>query len=111
MSTAVHQTCRVLRERDRANDERDAASLKELYGVIDESVAHVYFCLSRQHSRDSNATPEARREFFALVAPILDEILDFGLDRGFVLAPTVHHFMQLLNEVVNFDARRAVIMA
>jgi hypothetical protein len=111
MSTAVHQTCLVLRERDRANDERDAEPLKQLYGVIDESVAHVYFCLSRQHSRDGNATQEARRDFFGLVAPILDEILDFGLDRGFVLAPTVHHFMELLNEVVSFDARRAVVMA
>jgi hypothetical protein len=111
MSAAVHQTCRVLRERERANDERDAEHLKQLYGVIDESVAHVYFCLSREHSRDGNATPEARREFFALVAPVLDEILDFGLDRGFVLAPTIHHFMELLNEVVTFDARRAVIMA
>jgi microsomal dipeptidase-like Zn-dependent dipeptidase len=45
------------------------------------------------------------------VTPILDEILNFGLDRGFILAPTVHHFMELLNEVVQFDARRAVIMA
>ena len=111
VSEAVRQTCRVLRERDPAHDERDADQLKDLYGVIDESVAHVYFCLSRDHSRDGNATPEARREFFSLVAPILDEILDFGLDRGFVLAPTVHHFMELLNEVVQFDARRAVIMA
>ena len=111
VSEAVRQTCRVLRERDPAHDERDADQLKDLYGVIHESVAHVYFCLSRDHSRDGNATPEARREFFSLVAPILDEILDFGLDRGFVLAPTVHHFMELLNEVVQFDARRAVIMA
>ena len=111
VSEAVRQTCRVLRERDHAHDERDADQLKELYGVIDESVAHVYFCLSRDHSRDGNATPEARREFFSLVAPILDEILDFGLDCGFVLAPTVHHFMELLNEVVQFNARRAVIMA
>ena len=111
VSEAVRQTCRVLRERDPAYDERDADQLKDLYGVIDESVAHVYYCLSRDHSRDGNATPEARREFFSLVAPILDEILDFGQDRGFVLAPTVHHFMELLNEVVQFDARRAIIMA
>lgn len=111
VSTAVHQTCSVLRERDRANDGRDAEQLKQLYGVIDESVAHVYFCLSREHSRDGNATPEARRDFFALVAPVLDQVLEFGLNRGFVLAPTVHHFMELLNEVVHFDARRAVMMA
>ncbi len=111
VSEAVRQTCRVLRERDHAYDERDADRLKDFYGVIDESVAHVRFCLSRDHSRDGNATLEARREFFSLVAPILDEILDFGLDRGFVPAPTVHHFMELLNEVVQFDACRAVIMA
>jgi hypothetical protein len=111
VSEAVHQTCRVLRERDRSHDERDAEKLKGLYGVIDESVSHVYFCFSREHSRDGDATPEAREEFFSLVAPILDEILNFGLDRGFMLAPTIHYFMQLLNEVVRFDARRAVIMA
>jgi hypothetical protein len=110
-SEAVSQTCRALAERDRAHDERDAEHLKSLYGVLDESVAHVYFCMSREHSRDGSATADARRDFFALVAPVLDAILDFGLDRGFLLAPTVHHFMELLNEVVIFDARRAVIMA
>ena len=111
VSKAVRHTCGVLRARDRAQDERDADQLRDLYGVIDESVAHVYFCLSREHSRDGDATAEARRRFFFLVEPILDHILDFGLDGGFVLAPTAHHFMELLNEVVRFDARRAVIMA
>ena len=111
VSGAIRQTCQVLGERDRARDERDEERLKDLYGVIDESVAHVYFCFSRQHSRDADATAEARREFFYLVEPILNQILDFGLDRGFVLAPTAHHFMELLNEVVQFDAARAVIMA
>ena len=111
VSEAIRQTCRVLEERDRVHDEHDADQLKDLYGVIDESVAHVYFCLSREHSRDGDATAEARRQFFSLVEPVLDQILDFGLDRGFVLAPTAHHYMELLNEVVQFDARRAVIMA
>lgn len=111
VSEAVRNSCQTLQERERANDVRDADRLTELYGVIDESVAHVFFCLSREHSRDGNATTEARREFFGLVSPILNTILDFGLDRGFLQAPTVHHFMQLLNEVVRFDARTAVIMA
>ena len=111
VSEAIRHTCQVLRERDPAHDERDAEQLKDLYGVIDASVAHIYFCFSREHSRDGDATAEARREFFFLVESILNQILDFGLDRGFVLAPTVHHFMELLNEVVQFDARRAVIMA
>ena len=111
VTEAVHRTCRVLEERDPTRDERDADQLRDLYRVIDESVAHVYYCLSREHTRDGEATAEARREFFFLVVPILDQILDFGLDRGFVLAPTAHHFMELLNEVVQFDASRAVIMA
>ena len=111
VSEAVRHTCQVLRERDPAHDEGDAEQLKHLYGVIDESVAHIYFCFSRKHSRDADATAEARRDFFFLVESILNQILDFGLDRGFVLAPTAHHFMGLLNEVVQFDARRAVIMA
>lgn len=111
VSEAMRHTCRVLGDRDRVHDEHDADQLKDLYGVIDDSVAHVYFCLSREHSRDGDATAEARRQFFSLVEPVLDQILDFGLDRGFVLAPTAHHYMELLNEVVQFDARRAVIMA
>ena len=111
ISEAIRQTGHVLQERGNIQGELDADQLKSLYGVLHESVAHVYFCLSRQHSRDSDATAEARREFFFLVAPILDQILDVGLDRGFVLAPTVHHFMELLNEAVEFDARRAVVMA
>ena len=111
IADAVHHTCRVLGERDRARDEEDREELRDLYAVIDDSVAHVYFCFSRQHSRDPDATEEARRQFFFRVEPILNQILDFGLDRGFVLAPTVHHFMELLNEVVQFDAARAVVMA
>src|SRR5207249_10915424 len=111
IAEAVRQTCQVLRERDRSNDERDAEQLKNLYGVIDQSVSHVYFCLSPKHSRDGGASHEAHQEFFSLVAPILEDILNFGLDRGFMLAPTVHYMMELLNEVVHFDARRAVIMA
>ena len=110
-SEAVRETCRILGEKDRAHGERDADELKDLYDVIHDSVAHVYFCLSREHSRDGDATREARRDFFVKVSPILDQILDFGLDRGFVLAPTVHHFMELLNEVVKFEPRRAVMMA
>ena len=108
---AIRQTCRVLGQKTRADEEHDGDELKDLYGVIHESVAHVYFCLSREHGRDGDATDEARRDFFCSVVPILDEILDFGLDRGFVLAPTVHHFMELLNEVVELEPRRAVIMA
>ena len=111
VSQAIFHTCRVLEQRDRARDEHDAERLNDLYSVIDESVAHIYFCFSLEHSRDPDATENARREFFYLVEPILNHILDFGLDRGFVLAPTAHHFMQLLNEVVQFDAARAVIMA
>ena len=111
ISDAVRHTCRVLGERDRARDEQEKEQLKDLYAVVDDSVAHVYFCFSQQHSRDPDATGEARREFFFGVEPILNEILDFGLGRGFVLAPTVHHFMELLNEVVRFDASRAVVMA
>ena len=74
-SEAVRNSCQVLQERDRANDERDAERLRELYGVIDESVAHVYFCLSREHSRMATRQPEARREFFGSVSPILNRIL------------------------------------
>ncbi len=108
---AIRQTCRVLEQGKPADEGQDGSELKDLYDVIHESVAHVYFCLSREHSRDGDATDEARREFFCRVVPILDEILDFGLDRGFVLAPTVHHFMELLDEVVEFEPRRAVVMA
>ena len=111
VSEAVNQTCRVLAARDHSRDECDAEQLKSLYDVIDLSVAHVHFCMSRTHSRDASARPEDRQEFFALVSPLLDTILNFGLDRGFVLAPTAHFFMEILNEVVAFDARSAVIMA
>ena len=108
---AIRQTCHALGGEERAHEGRDADELQDLYSVIHETVAHIYFCLSGEHSRDADATRQARRDFFANVAPILDHILDFGLDRGVVFAPTVHHFMELLNEVVEFEPRRAVIMA
>ncbi len=110
-STAVAETCRVLRQRDRTKDAENVEVLKILYGVIDETVSHAYFCISSEHNRDTDSTPEGRREFFYAVAPVLDSILEFGLADGFVFAPTVHQLMELLNTVVDFDARRAVKMA
>jgi len=111
LASAVHNCCVALAERNPENDEADEDAVKALYGVLDESVSHAHFCVSPKHSRDGDANDEQKRRFFELVAPILDRILAFALDRGFILASTVHHLMQMLNEVVTFDARRAVIMA
>ena len=84
---------------------------RKLYGVIDQTVSRLYFALDVNPNlrRDEGRITDdsIRRRFFNDALPVLDTVLSFGESErtGFLLAPTAHYFMQLLNGVVRFNPK------
>jgi hypothetical protein len=80
-----------------------------LYGVIDEAVTRFYFAAdvnpSLRQRRENPLDDSARSRFFRDVLPVLEKVLSFGKEKetGMLLAPTAHHFMELLNGVIQYD--------
>jgi hypothetical protein len=82
---------------------------KLLYGVIDEAVMRVYIAADidpnfrerKEHPLDD----EKRRQFFRAALPVLENVLNFGKqpETGMLLAPTAHHFMELLNGMLRYE--------
>lgn len=84
--------------------------------MIDHIVTRFYFDLEIRD--DINAKPRKitdaqQREFYLKLKPLLVKILDKSMEtkNGLVLAPTAHHFMQILNGVLQYDPEGALDMA
>jgi len=92
--------------------------VETLYRVLDEVVARLYFSL-RSERTDASLSPlgneaEAQRaQYFARTKPLLEQILEFANEpkKGLLFAPTAHHFMQLLHEVLDYDPRGVLRLA
>ncbi len=82
---------------------------RSLYGVIDSSVMRIYFAADidpNLKQRSEHPLDDAERErFFRDSLPVLETVLNFGKqpETGMLLAPTAHHFMELLNGVLRYD--------
>jgi hypothetical protein len=88
-----------------------------LYGVIDDVVMRIYFAAdidpSLRQRTEHPLTDEQRVKYFYDALPILEKVLSFGKQpqTGMLLAPTAHHFMELLNGILRYDPRLALRMA
>jgi hypothetical protein len=82
---------------------------KTLYSVIDQAVMRIYFAAEVNRNlgegKESPLTDEARWSFFQDAWPVLEKVLSFGKgsEAGVLLAPTAHHFIELLNGVLRYD--------
>lgn len=82
---------------------------RSLYGIIDNSVMWIYFAADvdpQLRQRHEFPLDDGQRElFFRASLPILRKVLGFGSqpETGMLLAPTAHHFMELLNGMVRYD--------
>jgi hypothetical protein len=94
-----------------------AKSWRELYGIIDEAVLRIYFAADVEPNlRQRSEYPLddiTRPKFFRDALPILEKILSFGKlpEAGVLLAPTAHHFMELLNGVLKYDPQLVLRLA
>jgi hypothetical protein len=80
-----------------------------LYGVIDDAVTRIYFAAdinpNLRERKEHPLNDSARMKFFQDVLPVLEKILKISKEpeTGIFLAPTAHHFMELLNGVLRYD--------
>jgi hypothetical protein len=90
---------------------------KQLYGIIDEAVMRIYFAAdvdsNLRQQKKVQLDDEMRKQFFVKALPVLETILEFGKqpEIGMLLAPTAHHFMELLNGVLRYDPPLVLRMA
>jgi hypothetical protein len=88
-----------------------------LYGVIDDAVMRIYFAAdidpNLRQRKEHPLSDEDRKSFFLDALPVLEKILSFGKqpETGMLLAPTAHHFMELLNGVLRYNPALVLRMA
>lgn len=98
-------------------DERTTEIGKRLYGISHEIVMRLHFAMNAKFdsSRRGGGTPSdvQRAKFYGAVKPLLDQILALAKDpaHGMLFAPTAHHFMEFLQEVVDYDVTGVLHLA
>jgi hypothetical protein len=98
-------------------DEQTQEQLRDVYSIIDEVVTRLYFAADvNEELRRENEDPvsdEQRKQFYFGVKPLLEQVLAFARhsENGMLLAPTAHHFMELLNGVLKYDPQGVLHMA
>lgn len=90
---------------------------RDLYSVIDNVVSRFFFSMDikdeLRRDEEGPLTLEQRSKFFKKIQPILLRILDKASQSnvGLMGAPTVHHFMELLSGVLEYDPDQVLKMA
>jgi hypothetical protein len=90
---------------------------KSLYDIVHETVMRIYFAAdvdpNLRQRRERPLSDDERKRFFWEALPILEKILQFGKQQetGILLAPTAHHFMELLNGVLRYNPSLTVRLA
>jgi len=80
----------------------------KIYGVIDHLILMLY-AHSDVDSRLRHNKPEAsdheKREYYNVIKPVLDLVINelSSESLGFILAPTAHRLMELLNGMLQYD--------
>jgi len=96
--------------------ESDRKTAETLYRIVDHLVARLYFAFDFDGTGRGRGelvpSDEQRHAFLIKLMPLLDLIVDFAnSERGWVLAPTAHHFMQLLGGAVAYEVNDVLRLA
>ena len=96
-------------------DERIKDTAQRLYRLIDQTVLRLYLAFNFKESKASPnrlPSPDQRRAFFFRIRPVLELIVAFGTEvKGRLLAPTAHHFMELLSGALEYDVNEVLRLA
>lgn len=109
--------CSLQKEGANIPQEKLQKKWRMLYGVINDAVMRIYFAAdinpSLRQRKEHPLSDEKRVKFFQDALPVLEKVLSFGRqpETGMLLAPTAHHFMELLNGVLRYDPRLVLRMA
>src|SRR6266498_2308830 len=107
------QTLQNIRPTDQAEwTEERTKKFKEAYTVVDEIVSRLYYNI-RHREGTEEISFEATGDYYLTIKPLLQAVTLLGRrdQRGIVLAPTAHHFMQLMNEVLSYEPKAVLHMA
>jgi hypothetical protein len=81
-----------------SNKDVSAEFGKEIYGIVDDIAARLYYNLRPGETNKGNVRLEDIEEYFQTIRPIVDDVISFGKREGAALiAHTAHHLMQLLH--------------
>lgn len=91
------------------------AAARDVYGVIDNVVTQFYFSsgLFKGSRNDQTVSAEDRGVFYHFIKPRLEQVIEVsdGEQGGVFFAGTAHHFMELLNGVLEYDPPGVLHMA
>jgi hypothetical protein len=84
--------------------------------LLDHIIVRLYFAFDFDGTGRGRGeiipTDLQRRIFFRHITPLLKRVVDFANDpNGWLLAPTAHHFMQLLAGAVDYDVNEVLRFA
>ena len=118
VASAITGLRTVLPDTTEPLSDKSTDQVKTLYRVLDEVVARLYFSLRSKRTDTSlsglgNEAETQRALYFARIKPLLEQILEFANEpkKGLLFAPTAHHFMRLLHEVLDYDPRGVIRLA
>lgn len=117
LDAAVAGLCSLQKKDTNIPQEQFQKKWKLLYRVIHEAIMRIYFACDinpdLRQRREHPLSDQEREQFFQDALPVLEKVLSFGKqpDTGKLLAPTAHHFMELLNGVLRYDPRLSLRMA
>lgn len=102
---------------DYQSNEEIITKLRNLYGVIDETVMRIFFAADVRNKTEDQSEKDIsdgqRKDFYLKIKPLLAKVINFALDKegGLMFAPTAHHFMELLNGVLKYDPQGVLHLA
>jgi hypothetical protein len=97
--------------------EESTELLKRLYGVIDQTVTKLHFALDPKYASDKADGPKTiekqRTAFYWRVKPLLEQVAKLAghSGQGVLFAPTAHHFIELLQQTVDYDPAGTLYLA
>jgi hypothetical protein len=108
LDAAANGLATLQKQRASTAEEEIQRKWKLLYNLIDQAVTRIYFAADINPGLRQGEEPlddEIRLKFFRESLPVLEKVLNFGKqpDTGLLLAPTAHHFMEMLNGVLRYD--------
>ena len=113
---AINELSSKLKEQ---RTEKVEQELRNTYAIIDEVITRLYFSVSyRKDSNTEKTTTEntdnnALSQIFNAVNPLMQQIIDFALDKenGLMFAPTAHYFIKLLTSFLICNPKEVLHLA
>ncbi len=110
ISSAGNAILELINELEKEQKEEIKNKLREIYGVIDETISQFYFSTGFKEEIDEQEKPIKEKQlknYYFTIKPLLEQILEFRTQErgGILFASTAHHFMELLNIVLKYDPK------